>query len=179
MEPCVLRRVFALCVFLGLSRQISRAETVALVGAKIYVDPDRTPISNGVVLVDGALITAVGPQDQTKIPERTRIIDCAGATISAGFWNSHLHFFQTKWANAATIPASELGRQLEDMIRRYGFTSVFDLGSRWENTRLIRDRVESGEAPGPRIRSTGEGLLPRNAGIPPEAALNMLGVMKP
>src|SRR5262249_21655948 len=102
-----------------------------------------------------------------------------GATISAGFWNSHVHFFERKWANAATIPASELGRQLEDMIRRYGFTSVFDLGSRWENTRLIRDRVESGEAPGPRIRSTGEGLLPRNAGIPPEAALNMLGVMKP
>ena len=63
--------------------------------------------------------------------------------------------------NAAAIPASELGRQLQDMFTRYGFTSVFDLSSLWENTRQLRGRVESAEVPGPRICSTGEGLVPR------------------
>ncbi|MGH9803806.1 MAG: amidohydrolase family protein, partial [Candidatus Acidiferrales bacterium] len=80
-------------------------------------------------------------------------------------------------AEAAAIPAPELSRQLEDMLTRYGFTSVFDLGSPWENTRRIRERIESGEVPGPRIRSTGEGLLPPGV-VPSEAVLNVLGVMR-
>jgi len=52
------------------------------------------------------------------------------------------------------------------------------LSSEWENTRRIRDRVESGEVAGPRIRSTGMGLLPANAGLPPDAVLGIMGVMK-
>jgi hypothetical protein len=59
------------------------------------------------------------------------VLDCSGLTITAGFWNSHVHFFERKWANAATIPAPELTRQLQEMLTRYGFTSVFDLGSMW------------------------------------------------
>lgn len=76
--------------------------------------------------------------------------------ITAGFWNSHVHFIERKWANVSAIPADELTEQLRSMLTRYGFTSVLDTGSMWENTRRLRDRVESGELPGPRIRSTGE-----------------------
>jgi imidazolonepropionase-like amidohydrolase len=64
------------------------------------------------------------------------------------------------------------------MLTRYGFTSVFDLGSSWENTRRIRDRIESGEVPGPRIRSAGPGLSPPGI-VPPQQVLNVLGVMPP
>jgi imidazolonepropionase-like amidohydrolase len=88
-----------------------------------------------------------------------------------------VHFFERKWANAAAIPAPELSRQLQDMLTRYGFTSVFDIGSMWENTRRLRDRIESGEVHGPRIRSTGEGLIPTGS-APSEQILNMMGVMK-
>ncbi len=45
------------------------------------------------------------------------------------------------------------------------------------NTRRIRDRIESGEIPGPRIRSTGEGLLGKGW-LPPEMVLNALGFMQ-
>ena len=34
------------------------------------------------------------------------------------------------------------------MLTRYGFTSAFDLGSEWTNTRQIRDRIESGRGAG-------------------------------
>jgi imidazolonepropionase-like amidohydrolase len=63
------------------------------------------------------------------------------------------------------------------MLTRYGFTSVFDLSSNWENTRALRDRIESGEVPGPRIRSTGQGLVSTGA-LPPEAVTRTMGVMK-
>jgi imidazolonepropionase-like amidohydrolase len=63
------------------------------------------------------------------------------------------------------------------MLTRHGFTSVFDIGSMWANTRVLRDRIESGEVRGPRIRSTGEGLVPVG-GNPSDVVLSMMGVMK-
>src|SRR5882762_4349516 len=121
---------------------------LALVGGTIYVSPTEEPIRNGVVLIRGGKIAAVGSRASVRVPHDAQSIDCSGRTITAGFWNSHVHFFERKWVNAASIPADELGRQLQDMLTRFGFTSVFDLSSTWENTRRIRDRVESGEVPG-------------------------------
>ncbi len=129
------------------------------------------------MLIQGGTIAAVGSRSTVSVPQAMQTIECSGLTITAGFWNSHVHFFERKWADAAAIPAPELGQQMHDMFSRYGFTSVFDLSSMWVNTRRIRDRIESGEVPGPRIRSTGEGLVP-TGGAPPEQVCNMMGLMK-
>lgn len=150
---------------------------LALVGATIYTTPGDNPIHDGVVLIEGQNIAAVGSKSQVRIPANAQVIDCSGLTVTAGFWNSHVHFFERKWANAGAIPAPELARQLEAMLTRYGFTSVFDLGSMWENTRRLRERIESGEVPGPRIRSTGEALVPPGA-LPSDTVLSMMGTMK-
>lgn len=151
---------------------------IALVGGTIYVSPAEEPIRNGVVLIEDGKIVAVESKAHLEVPATIRSLDCSGLTVTAGFWNSHVHFFERKWANAADVPAPELGAQLQDMLTRFGFTSVFDLSSMWNNTRRLRDRIESGEVPGPRIRSTGEGLLPKDAGLPPDAVLNFMGLMK-
>jgi len=112
-----------------------------------------------------------------QFPETAHVLDCFGLTITAGLWNSHVHFFERKWADVANIPAPELSRQLQDMLTKYGFTSVFDTGSVWENTSNLRARIDSGEVPGPKIRSTGEGLVPPGA-LPSDQVLGMMGVMK-
>ena len=149
---------------------------LALVRGTVYVSPTEAPIRDGVVLIRGGKIVAVGSSSVVQIPRAAQLIDCSGLTIMAGFWNSHVHFTERKWANAAEIPAPELSRQLQDMLTRFGFTSVFDLSSLWKNTRSLRDRIESGEVPGPRIRSTGEGLVPKGA-LPSETVVNMMGWM--
>src|SRR5262245_4277849 len=149
---------------------------LALVRGTVYVSPTEVPIRDGVVLIRGGKIVAVGSSSVVQIPRAAQLIDCSGLTIMAGFWNSHVHFTERKWANAAEIPAPELSRQLQDMLTRYGFTSVFDLSSLWKNTRSLRERIESGEVPGPRIRSTGEGLVPKGA-LPSETVVNMMGWM--
>jgi imidazolonepropionase-like amidohydrolase len=150
---------------------------LALVGATIHPAPDEEPILDGVVLIEGATIAAVGDRGAVHVPDGSRVVDCSGRTIAAGFWNSHVHFFERKWADAGTIPPLELGIQLEDAFTRFGFTSVFDTGSPWENTRQIRERIESGEVAGPAIRSTGPGLVPPGA-LPSDAVLGMMGSMK-
>jgi len=160
----------------GAGGRVLPPVSLALVGGTIYVSPTTEPIRDGVVLIQGGTIAGVGSRALLPVPETVQSIDCSGRAITAGFWNSHVHFFERKWANAAAIPAPELGRQLQDMLTRYGFTSVFDIGSMWQNTRRLRDRIESGEVPGPRIRSTGEGLVPPGA-LPSEAVLTMMGVM--
>ncbi|MGB2641815.1 MAG: amidohydrolase family protein [Candidatus Acidiferrum sp.] len=149
----------------------------ALTGATVYVSPAESPIHDGVVLIQGGKIFAVGSRSRLQIPQSAEVLDCSGLVITAGLWNSHVHFFERKWSDVSAIPAAELTRQLQDMLTRFGFTSVFDTGSMWENTRRLRDRIESGEVLGPRIRSTGEGLVPPGA-FPSDQILSMMGSMK-
>ena len=149
----------------------------ALIHAVVYPDPRSEPLRDGVVVIGDGIILDVGPYAAIDIPRDAQAIDCRGGFITAGFRNSHVHFFERKWANAATIPAAELQRQLDEFVTRYGFTSVYDLSSDGENTRRIRARIESGEVHGPRIRTTAEGLLPPG-GAAPDLAYHMMGLTK-
>ena len=147
---------------------------LALVGGTIYPGPDAEPIHDGIVFIEHGKVAAASGQ---TVPPDTEVLNCSGATVCAGFCNSHVHFFERKWANAAAIPPGELLEQLQDFCMRYGFTTVFDLSSPWPNTRMLRERIETGEVPGPRIRSTGLGLI-APGGMPSEVASNLMGVMK-
>jgi imidazolonepropionase-like amidohydrolase len=149
---------------------------LALIDATIYASPTEEPIRGGVVLILDGKIAAVGSKASVQIPRSIQVIDCAGLTITSGFWNSHAHFFERKWANVTATPAPELTRQLQDMLTAYGFTGAFDLGSVGANTRRLRERIESGEVPGPRIRSTGEVLVAAGA-VPSDTVIKALGYM--
>jgi imidazolonepropionase-like amidohydrolase len=149
-------------------------KNLALVGAKIYPSPLEKPIDKGVVLIRNGKIVAVGEEGKIKIPLNTVSIDCAGLTLMAGFWNSHVHFIESKWETAASMPSSQLARQLQDMLTSYGFTTVFDTGSSWEITKTIGQRIESGSVTGPKIFSTGP-ILFSKGGTPPANLLKSYG----
>ena len=142
---------------------------LALVGATIYPAPFERPIANGVVLIENGKIIGVGEKAKLQTPPGAQIVDCAGRTIVAGFWNSHVHFTEPKWENAANLPPAQLTKQLQEMLTRYGFTSVVDTGSLLPNTLAIRARIESGQiadrVAGPRILTAGSPLFPKD-GIP-------------
>ena len=175
--PCLLFVAFCFLKFDGFGQfSLVSGQPFVLVGGTIYTSPAEDPIHDGVILIRDGRIVSVGNRGSVNLPADVESLDCLGMTITAGFWNSHVHFFERKWSEAAAIPAEELGRQLEDMLTQYGFTSVFDLGSQWENTKQIRNRIESGEVPGPRIRTTGEALVAKNA-LPPDLVFRMMGLI--
>lgn len=149
------------------------AATIALTGGTVYRSPSDPPIARGVVIVTDGKIAAVGGP-ATPIPAGSKRIDCRNSVVTAGFWNSHVHFVQQKWSNAATSPANELGDEMREMLTRYGFTSVFDVGSYLANTLALRRRIEAGEFAGPRILTTGEIIFPRG-GKPADAVMGALG----
>ncbi len=152
-------------------------DILALKDATIYVNPTIPPIHNGVILITDGVITAVGKKNAVAVPRNARTLELKGFVVTAGLWNSHVHFFERKWAGAESAPAEELNQQLTDMFTRFGFTSVFDVTSDWQNTKSLRDRIESGEIDGPHIRSTGAGLVAPGA-LPSDQILNMMGLMK-
>lgn len=142
---------------------------LALVGGTIYPAPYQPPITNGVVLIEDEKIIEVGEKRKLQIPADVQTIDCTGRTIVAGFWNSHAHFTDPQWENAASLPSAQLTKQLQEMLTRYGFTSVVDTGSLLPNTLVIRARIESSDiankVAGPRILTAGSPLFPKG-GIP-------------
>src|SRR3546814_2679236 len=93
------------------------------------------------------------------------VVDGDGGAVRAGFWNSHVHFTEPKWAGAADLPAPRLQSQLREMLVRYGFTSVVDTGSDPRDTGPLRARIESGEIAGPRIITAMSPLFPPD-GVP-------------
>jgi imidazolonepropionase-like amidohydrolase len=138
-----------------------KAQTLALVGATVYSSPTATPLLNAVVLTAGGIITAVGKRAEVKIPMNARVLDCTGKTIVAGFWNSHVHFTDPVWNNVASAASDALGKHMQEMLTRWGFTTVWDLGSQPNNSLTLRRRVDSGEVPGPKIFLTGT-IFPKN-----------------
>lgn len=156
----------------------ANAETLVLVGGKLYASPEATALDESVVVATDGVITAIGSRNDVQIPSGARVIDCTGKTIVAGFWNSHVHFTEPVWRNADSAPAAPMAAHMQEMLTRWGFTSVWDLGSDGRDTLALRRRVNSGELPGPDIHTAGS-IFPKDghpAYLPAEMKLPMASI---
>lgn len=159
-----LLRTALLCFALGGSGCFSgtaSAQTLVLLGGSVYASPDATPLPDAVVVTFGGVITAIGSRSDVPVPPDARVIDCSGKTVVAGFWNSHVHFTQAVWRNAASAPAEPLEEHMQEMLTQWGFTTVWDLGSDPRDSLPLRKRVNSGEVPGPNILFAGS-IFPKD-----------------
>jgi imidazolonepropionase-like amidohydrolase len=172
----LLRATLHLLLTLTFAASASRtadAEILALVGAKVYPSPSVAPLEDATVVTSGGVITVIGKRGEVQIPEDGRVIDCTGKTVVAGFWNSHVHFTEPAWNNAAGAPAGSLEAHMREMLTRWGFTTVWDLGSNPVDSLPLRRRVDSGEVPGPHILLAGN-IFPKGGHpvyLPPEMQL--------
>ena len=170
------RRGLALLLFLLVTAPAFCADDgdFACVGAKIYPSPTDPPIENATLLVHDGKILAVAPSYRlkNKFPHSAVTIDCKGKVVVAGFWNSHVHF-STGWDDVPNTPVATLTSHMQEMLTRWGFTTVWDLGSLPSNTLALRQRIESGEIPGPHILMAGD-IFPEGGHpvyLPPEMQL--------
>ena len=161
----------------GLAAQPASGPPPALVlrGARIYRSPGEPPLDRAVVILRAGTVERVGPET-IATPPGSRVLECAGKTITAGLWNAHVRFAQRKWENAPRMPKARLERELVETFLRHGFTSVVDAGSPLGNTAAIRARIASGEVKGPRIITTGEILYPPG-GAPLPSFLTSMGLI--
>ena len=153
------------------------APDIAFVGGKVYLSPTAPPTEDAVIVVRDGKITEIGKHGQVRVPKSAQVIDCTGKVITAGFWNSHVHFTESVWTKAAAAPVDKLEPHMQEMLTRWGFTTVWDIGSNPYDTLALRKRVDNGEIPGPKIYTTAGNILPAN-GIPVYVPKDIAGQLK-
>ena len=184
LNPCFLMRPTYLFLLLLIAIEAPGQQTkpnpldLALLGGKVYTSPTAAPIDDAAVLVHDGKILAVGKRREIAIPDSDQIIDCTGKVITAGFWNSHVHFTEDAWNGAANAPVDRLEQHMQEMLTRWGFTTVFDIGSFPGDTLALRKRVDSGDVPGPKIYTAAGAIYPEN-GVPVYIPPAIASLIKP
>ncbi len=122
---------------------------VALTGARIVTMNGDEVIEDGVILVDGERIAAVGPRGRVAIPEGAETIDVTGRTIIPGLVDVHSHMH---YAALDINPAADW-RYYANLA--YGVTTTHDPSASTQAVFAQAEMVEAGRIVGPRIFSTG------------------------
>ena len=128
--------------------------TIALVGGTVVTmrdaDNNQEIIENGVVLVEGNRIVAVGKQGEVSIPSGAKVQDVSGHTLVPGLIDAHAHGSQ---GSSQIIPQqnwmnfSSLG---------FGVTTLHDPSNDNREIFAAAEMQKAGKILGPRIFSTGK-----------------------
>ncbi|CAN5163115.1 amidohydrolase family protein [soil metagenome] len=116
-------------------------------------------INDGVIVIDGNRIAAIGPAGQVAIPADAQKIDARGKTIIPGLIDVHWHggmgetdlVPQQSWINYASLA--------------FGLTTIHDPSNRNGEIFSSAELQRAGAIVGPRIYSTGSILYGAKAGV--------------
>ncbi len=125
---------------------------VALVGARIVTMADANGgiIDDGVILIEGNRIRAVGPRGQVAIPAGAQQVDVAGKTIIPGLIDAHAHGSQ---GEDDLIPQQNWSALAHLAL---GNTTVHDPSSTASEIFVAGEMQRAGVILGPRTFSSGE-----------------------
>jgi imidazolonepropionase-like amidohydrolase len=162
-----------------LSAQTQPPRGLALVGGMVLDGYDAPPIHNAAILIDGDRITRVGPAAEIPIPAGYRVIDTSGRTMMPGMIELHAHLVllghgeYTRWfrwideqGRAAILP--KIMAISAKQLLMAGITSAVDLGAPLQEILAMRDAIDSGQLPGPRMSVSGPWLTRHVAIFPPD-----------
>lgn len=133
-------------------------------GSKL-LDGKGAALNNAAVLVEGGRIKAVGSQVDLPPEPGVEVIDGGGKTIMPGLVDAHVHLVNTgetfSARDARTATDDEmmiLAVKNAQLAIKSGLTTVRDLGGKGFLTVSVRDAIDRGVIPGPRVVSCGAAL---------------------
>ena len=128
----------------------------AITGATMINGSGGAPISDAVVLINGASIAAADSGDSVQIPEGVDTIDASGMTLMPGLIDTHDHLASFSYEIASrwgiTEPRSTRHLRIASVLRQTletGYTAVRDAGGLDAGFRMA---VDEGLVPGPRLQ---------------------------
>ena len=154
----------AASVFLGLSP--AAAETLAIKAGTLIDGTGSDPVRNTVILIEDGKIGEIGPG--VRVPSGARVIDLSASTVMPGFIDSHIHLTGRtigegmNWEDAAVrdLPQEEAiyGVRNARLTLEAGFTTVRNVGASDLSDIALRNMIDKGIVPGPRILAAGHAL---------------------
>jgi imidazolonepropionase-like amidohydrolase len=155
-----------LCAGSGTAEQAAGGTPVAIRAGRMLDVKTGRYVENPVVVVRGDRIETVG----TTVPPGARVVDLGTRTLLPGLTDAHTHILLQGDATSAEYdeqilreyPAHRVARAIRAMkiALEHGFTTMRDLeteGAGYADVAL-RDAVNEGVIPGPRMHVVGPGL---------------------
>jgi imidazolonepropionase-like amidohydrolase len=146
---------------LGAAEPASRP-TLALAGGRIIDGYEGPTIDDGVILIAGERILAIGSRSQVAVPPGVPVIDTRGMSILPGLADMHVHLMiigHGDYEHWDTTYRSRFRKEIMPAAARQllesGVTFARELGAPLEDVLDIRDRINRGEIPGPRLFVSG------------------------
>jgi Tol biopolymer transport system component/imidazolonepropionase-like amidohydrolase len=128
-------------------------DVFAFTGARLITMNDagskQEVIEDGVLVVDGDSIKAVGAKGSVAIPANARVIDASGKTIMPGYVDVHAH---VNHFTSGVVPQQNWAYYTN---LAFGVTTTHDPSATTETVFSQAELVKAGEMVGPRIYSTG------------------------
>lgn len=163
VDFCFLIAVFFCASFSPASEQSERV--LALKAALLYDGTGAEPLSDAVVIVRRDTIEALGTASAVKIPQGAEVIDLGSETLLPGLFDTHGHLRYRYAGGGAAGRAAQagedkgvLGIRVVKNARTQLFCGITTMRMTGEVGGLdfaIKDAVESGMVPGPRIIPSG------------------------
>ncbi len=147
--------------------QPATTRPIVLRAARVIDGTGAAPIANGVVVVTGNRITAVGRSGSVAIPSGAQVIDLGDATLLPGFIDAHTHIsgrvlgdpgndlesvkdFDTYGAVLSVVHA--------ERTLMAGFTTIRNVGSDHWADLALKKAINEGKLPGPRMQGAAHSL---------------------
>ena len=160
-------RISHVLVTVALAAQslIAQAPAVTAIRAARLIVGDGTQIESPVVVITGDRITAVGTAAQLRVPSGAKVIDLAGYTLMPGFFDMHTHItsIDNDGGDLSVLKETAAHGAIYAVINAKktldaGFTTIREAGSTDYVDVAVRDAVNRGLIPGPRIHASGPAL---------------------
>lgn len=150
-----------------LSAQETTARTVVVRAGRLIDGTGAAPVTDAVIVIRGERIAAVGPSGDMDVPAGADVVDLSSSTVLPGFIDAHVHMTgittgEPGWENAFVreTPADAALRGAGNARRtlRAGFTSVRNVGAGGFADVALRDAIDRGDVPGPRMQVAAHAL---------------------
>jgi imidazolonepropionase-like amidohydrolase len=154
--------MFAVLVGISAFGQPSPKRTVILAGKLLDVRTGDT-LSNQAIVVEGDKIVSVGPMSAVKLSGNESRIELSNATLLPGLIDAHTHLtFDPQFGYeslAISVPREALiGAKNARVTLEAGFTTVRNVAASGYADVALRDAINAGDVPGPRMLVSGPPL---------------------
>src|SRR3979490_3180123 len=158
---CVLI-VSLFCVGVCWAQQAATTPKMVVIraGRLLDVKTGKT-LTNQIIVIQGDKIASVG--SGTQVPDGAQVVDLSNATVLPGLIDAHTHITMTTNFGysqlAISVPREALsGARNARVTLEAGFTTIRNVGASGFTDVALRDAINAGDVPGPRMLVSGPAL---------------------
>lgn len=160
---CALPVVFLFCVSLSLLGQAVHPAAVAIHAGHVLDVKSGKVLADQMLVIDGGKIVSIGGAGEARVPADATRIELPNATILPGLIDAHTHLTMDPTFGyeelAISVPREALtGAKNARVTLLAGFTTVRNVGASGYTDVALRDAINAGDIPGPRMLVSGPPL---------------------